>query len=150
LVVSYYIVICVDVRLQLVQLAVRVTELFPHEVELQNLLEYYKCILEQAFKDAFPDLKREAARCVLRLCKLAPRHVKQVSLTLIQYVKANLRHKHSSVRRDMVLAFSELILSMSFSLSLLGQVFLFKMKMAPRTYLRTRGIFQSTLAPFTS
>lgn len=99
-----------DVRLLLVKLATKIAVAHPHDVGPRNLLDYYKMILTQCLKDPFPDVKKECSACIAAICHAAPRAVPHISKVLLESVKPHMQHKHAAVRRQMVKAFSQLIM----------------------------------------
>jgi len=99
-----------DVRLLLVKLATKIAISHPHDVGPRGLMDYYKMVLTQALRDPFPDVKKECAACIEAICHAAPRQVTHIAKPLLEAVKPQMQHKHAAVRKEMVRAFSQLIM----------------------------------------
>ena len=99
-----------EIRLLLLDLAIKCVDTFPHEIGPRNFLDFFRVLLENCLKDSFPDLKRRACEACKKLCAVEAKRMKPLSIPLAKTVKNFcLQHKHSVVRCDGVTAFSDLL-----------------------------------------
>lgn len=90
-----------EIRLLLLQLASKCMSAFPHDIGPRNYIDYFQVLLENCFRDPYPDLKKEACRVTTQLCVIEPQQVRSIAVPLAKAVKAScLLHKHGAVRAE--------------------------------------------------
>ncbi|KAK7202011.1 hypothetical protein NESM_000269300 [Novymonas esmeraldas] len=88
-----------EIRLLLLRLGVSCMTCFPHDIGPRNYIDFFQVLLENCFRDAFPDLKKEACKATCQLCSIEPKQVRAISVPLVRALKSScLLHKHSAVR----------------------------------------------------
>lgn len=88
-----------EIRLLLLRLATACMAAFPHDIGPRNYIDFFQVLLENCFRDAFPDLKKEACKAACQLCSIEPKQVRAISIPLAKALKgACLVYKHSAVR----------------------------------------------------
>ncbi|KAG5495135.1 hypothetical protein JKF63_02188 [Porcisia hertigi] len=88
-----------EIRLLLLRLGMACMTCFPHDIGPRNYIDFFLVLLENCFRDPFPDLKKEACKAACQLCIIEPREVKSISVPLAKVLKSScLMHKHSAVR----------------------------------------------------
>jgi dynein assembly factor 5 len=99
-----------EIRLLLLDLALKCVDTFPHDIGPRNFLDFFRVLLENCLKDAFPDLKRRACEACRKLCAVEGKRMKSLAMPLAKVIKNFcLQHKHSVVRTDGVNAFADLL-----------------------------------------
>jgi dynein assembly factor 5, axonemal len=90
-----------EIRLLLLRLGTACMTCFPHDIGPRNYIDFFQVLLENCFRDPFPDLKKEACKAASQLCEIEPKQVKVITVPLAKAVKnACLMHKHSAVRAE--------------------------------------------------
>lgn len=90
-----------EIRLLLLRLGAACMTSFPHDIGPRNYIDFFQVLLENCFRDPFPDLKKEACKAACQLCEIEPKQVKAITVPLAKAVKnACLMHKHSAVRAE--------------------------------------------------
>ncbi|KPA81158.1 hypothetical protein ABB37_04500 [Leptomonas pyrrhocoris] len=90
-----------EIRLLLLRLGTTCMTCFPHDIGPRNYIDFFQVLLENCFRDPFPDLKKEACKAACQLCAIEPKQVKAITVPLAKAVKsACLMHKHSAVRAE--------------------------------------------------
>lgn len=90
-----------EIRLLLLRLGAACMTCFPHDIGPRNYIDFFQVLLENCFRDPFPDLKKEACRAACQLCAIEPKQVKAITIPLVKAVKAAcLLHKHAAVRAE--------------------------------------------------
>ncbi|KPI89518.1 hypothetical protein ABL78_1394 [Leptomonas seymouri] len=90
-----------EIRLLLLRLGAACMACFPHDIGPRNYIDFFQVLLENCFRDPFPDLKKEACKAACQLCVIEPKEVKAITVPLAKAVKgACLMHKHSAVRAE--------------------------------------------------
>ncbi|KAG5469443.1 hypothetical protein LSCM1_02664 [Leishmania martiniquensis] len=88
-----------EIRLLLLRLGMACMTCFPHDIGPRNYIDFFLVLLENCFRDPFPDLKKEACKAVCQLCSIEPKQVKAISTPLAKALKDScVLHKHSAVR----------------------------------------------------
>ncbi|AIO01463.1 hypothetical protein LPMP_331710 [Leishmania panamensis] len=88
-----------EIRLLLLRLGAACMTYFPHDIGARNYIDFFLVLLENCFRDPFPDLKKEACKATCQLCSIEPKQVKAISIPLTKVLKDScLLHKHSAVR----------------------------------------------------
>ncbi|CAJ1992153.1 protein of unknown function - conserved [Leishmania donovani] len=88
-----------EIRLLLLRLGTACMTCFPHDIGPRNYIDFFLVLLENCFRDPFPELKKEACKAACQLCSIEPKQVKVISTPLAKVLKDScLLHKHSAVR----------------------------------------------------
>ncbi|KAG5469085.1 hypothetical protein LSCM4_02481 [Leishmania orientalis] len=88
-----------EIRLLFLRLGMACMTCFPHDIGPRNYIDFFLVLLENCFRDPFPDLKKEACKAACQLCSIEPKQVKAISTPLAKALKEScLLHKHSAVR----------------------------------------------------